>query len=339
MRTALIMSAITGNPVRCTGIKDDHAKPRPGLGPAGRTQFVAVSQITGGDCEAPAGAHEADLTPRRPQEGAYQFDVAHEESMCAPLTTVLETLILPLSGCRGNSSVLLRGATHMMGAMTSDELARVYIPMLGNLGLHLQFTEIIPGFFPQGHGEAELLVAPAGPLNPMKAEHSFQPKKIGVDVVIAGLPVHLAEQALEGVTDRLGLFGLKPETSLRRARGSTGMSVLVWADSGRARAGFTSLGKPGGRPESLATEAAEAMLTFLGSGAGVPAEMAAVILPVLACGRGTSHISVDRLSQELRAAARVIDVFWPDTVRIDSPSFGGPSQVRVLGRDWGHLMG
>lgn len=337
MRTALTMAALSGRSVSLNGLKDDRARPRPGLGPAGRTLLVAMGIITGGGCRAHTGDLEASFTPGLIRPGSYQFDVAHEEQLCSPLSTVIAPLILPLAACRQASSVLVSGATHMLGAATTDEMTRVVLPAFGHLGISARLSEIAPGFFPQGGGEAELTVEPAGILEPLKAEHSFQPHQIGAEVVISGLPGHLADQALEGVVDRLGLFGLRPETSIRQARGSTGMALLVWASSGRSWAGFSALGRPGGRPESLAIEAAEAMLGFLNSGAGMQAEVAAHLLPALACAHGTSHISVDRLTPRVKAAARVIEAFWPDTIRIDTPAQGGPSHIRVMGRRWGRL--
>lgn len=337
MRTALTMAALSGRAVKLAGIKDDRARPRPGLGPAGRTLLVALGIITGGGCQARGGDLEATFTPGLVRPGSYQFDVAREEPLCSPLSTVITPLILPLATCRESSSVLVSGATHMLGAPTTDELTRVILPLLRRLGVPVRLSEIAPGFFPQGGGEAELTVEPAGILESLKAEHSFQPHRIGAEVVISGLPRHLADQVLDGVVDRLGLFGLKPETSTRRAHGSTGMALLVWASSGRSWAGFSALGRPGGRPESLAIDASEAMLTFLNSGAGMQAEVAAQVLPTLACAQGISHISVDRLTPGLKATARVIETFWPDTVRIDTPLQGGPSQIRVMGRRWGRL--
>lgn len=326
------MATLTRHPIRLSGLKDDRARPRPGLGPAGRTLLLAMSRITGGVCEAMPDDLEADLLPGSLRSGDYEFDVAHEVSLCSPAATVIEPLILPLSMCHEPSSVLVRGATHMLGAPTGDEFSRVIIPMLNSLGLRVSYSEIAPGFFPRGRGESELRVEPAGLIQPLKAEHSFQPHKIGVEVVISGLPLHLAEQAAAGAQDRLGLYGLKPEVNIRRAQGGPGMALLIWASSGRAWAGYSALGRQGGRPDSMALEAVEAMLAFLSSGAGIPAELAAFILPTLACARGVSHISVDRVHPGLKAAARVIEAFWPDTVAIDTPAQGGPSQVRVRGR-------
>jgi len=78
----------------------------------------------------------------------------------------------------------------------------------------------------------------------------------------------------------------------------------------------------------------EALMTFLNSGAGLPAFLAAVLMPALACASGESRLSVDRVTPGLKAACRVVEAFWPGTIRLREDPRGGPAELKVLGQAW-----
>jgi RNA 3'-terminal phosphate cyclase len=138
---------------------------------------------------------------------------------------------------------------------------------------------------------------------------------------------------------RLELHGLKPLSRLRKARGGVGMALLVWAQAkGGLRVGFNALGRRGGRPEALATQAVEDLMAFLKSGAGLPANLAAQLLAVLACARGQSRLSVETVSRELKGAIKGVEALWPGTVRLHENPQGGPALLRIMGRDLGRVV-
>lgn len=223
-----------------------------------------------------------------------------------------------------------------MGGASSDEIRQVLVPDWRLLGLEVDYTEVTPGFYPEGGGEAEARVGPSQALHPLVADVAFTPLHVGLEVLTSGLPVHLAEQALEGAIARLELHGLKPQTRLRQARGGLGLALLVWAEDWQGlRVGFSALGRRGGRPEALATQAVEDLAAFLNSGAGMPASLAAQLLGPMACARGQSHFSVEAATRELKAAIRGVEAIWPGTARLFEDNKGGPAQVRVMGRDLG----
>ena len=335
LRTVLGLAALAGRPLLCRGLVDDNPRPRPGLGPGGLTTAAAVSQVCGGRLEAALGLEELSLQPGRPAYGDYQFDVARQARSSAPVSWVLEALLPLLAVAGGPSSLYLAGGTHVLGGAISDEVSQVLVPDWRLLGLEVSYTEVSPGFHPEGGGEAEALVEPCQGLGSLEAEKPFAPDRMGLEVVSSGLPVHLAEQALDGALARLELHGFKPRTRLRRARGGVGMALLVWAGAGPLRVGFSALGRRGGRPEALATEAVEELMAFLKSGAGLPAGLAARLLGLLACARGLSKLSVDMMSRELKAAVRAVEAVWPGTVRVFEDPKGGPAILRVMGRDFG----
>lgn len=340
MRTALAMSVITGRPVHLSGLVDDRLQPRPGLGPGGTAVASALSRICNGQFNLLDEGRSLDFTPGQLQNAEYAFDVAKNRPSAFPLTLVALALLVPLARCGGEAQVFLAGATHVQEGPSSEELRLALFPMLADVGLTSRYIEIAPGFFPDGRGEAELNVRPAGVLDSLQAEDAFTPRQCGVTVLVSGLPVYLAEQALEGAVERLTLKGLSPKTDVRRARGGKGMAVTVWARGAHlVRTAFTTYGKQGGRPESLAVEAAEQLGTFMHSGAGLPASLAPHLLLPLACAQGVSRFTVTGNTGSLKATARVINAFWPGTMVIEHAKHTDLAGVRIVGRDWGKLAG
>ena len=119
--------------------------------------------------------------------------------------------------------------------------------------------------------------------------------------------MHLAEQALNGAKERLALHHLRAGGTIRRATAGKGISVLIWGQWGGFKVGFCALGGWGVRPESVSNAATEELVDFLKSRAGVPANLAAWLLPALCLSRGQSLISVERTPPELKAITKVID--------------------------------
>lgn len=339
LRTALAMAAVSGRRLVCRGLVDDNPRPRPGIGPGGLSAVAATAVITGGSFRAALGQPDLDIHPAQIRPGEYAFDVAHQRANAAPLAWLLEPLLPPLALAGQESSLFLAGGTHVLGGATSELVGRVLAPNLGLMGLELEYVEIAPGFYPAGGGEAEARIEPAASLRALQAEGPFAPVRVGVDLVSTGLPVHLAEQALAAAQDRLALHELKAETRLRRARGGTGLALMVWAEDAQGlRVGFSAIGHRGGRPEGLAIEAVEALIAFLHSQAGLPAGLAAFLLAAMACARGVSRLTVPGLGRDLRAAAAVVEAFWPETVQLFEDARGGPAMLRVVGRDFGRAV-
>ena len=332
LRTALVLAALSRRAVRLGGLVSEAPRPRPGLGAGNFTAAAAAAAVTAGSFELGREGSELLFVPGRPAAGDYSFDVARERPSPAPLSLVLEVVAPILAAAGGSSQVILSGGTHVPGGFTSDEVRRVLVPTWGGLGLPLEFMEISPGFLPGGAGEAELRVSSSSGMRSLKGDDPFQPLELGIEVVISGLPLHLAEQALEGAQARLNLHRLKASGRIRRARGSAGMSLLIWARGRYYRVGFAALGRRGGRPEALANNACEALVGFLHSGAGLPAQLAAALLASLVCAAGVSRLTVDRSTPALKAAVQAADAFFPGAVLMNQPRQDAPLELRISGR-------
>ncbi len=338
LRLGLALSLLSGRPVRFAGLVDDQPRPTGGLGPGGLGAARAAAIVSQGAFQGGLGEGELEFSPGLTQAGDYSFDLARDKPSPAPFSLLLETLLLPLSAAGGQSSLVLRGGSHVPGGPTSDELSKVLAPNWQAMGLNLTYTEISPGFFPHGGGEAEARIQPPGALKRLKAERAFEPRRVGVEVVNSGLPVHLAEQALSAALERLEMHGLAARGEIRRPLGGKGQALLIWAGDGSLRVGFTALGRRGQRPDAVALEGVEALLGFLRHGAYLPPGLAARLLLTMACAQGASGFTISSATRGFKAAATTINAFWPGTVRWDDSKRNQPVVVSVEGRDWGRAV-
>lgn len=335
LRTAVTLSVLTGRPIEYEGAVDEGAKPKPGMGPGTVTAVKAAAAISGAGYEARMGQTGGHLKPREPRAGDYVFDVATQRKSAAAISPIMLCLLPILATTPGESSLVVTGGTHIHGAPTSDEMRYVLMPTLRALGLPVFYSEIVPGFLPIGGGEGELQIKGPASFMGIHAEKPFRPQNLNLEVVSSGLPVHLAEMALQGAQDRLAVKGIKAEGNIRRARGGHGLSVLAWSDGNGYRVGYSALGHRGGRPEAVAIQAVEGLMAFFQSGAGMPTRQAADLLVPLACAQGISRIRLANISQPIKATAKVIEQFWPGTVQITDRHYDKPAELRILGRDFG----
>jgi RNA 3'-terminal phosphate cyclase (ATP) len=336
-KAGLALAALAGRTVMFTGLVDDNPRPSSGLGPGGITAAAGAAAVTSGHFEGGVGKPELFFQPgglTRPLAGDYQFDVARQHKSAAALGNILEVLAPSLGATGADSTLTIMGGSHVMGGLTSDELSHVITPNWRALGMDIQYSEVSPGFFPRAKGEATVTFGPGRSLSSLQAEGPFKPAEVGVEVLTSGLPLHLAEQALDGAIGRLEVHGIKAEGRMRKARGGTGLAMLVWASgtgSDAYRVGFAALGQRGGRPISVATTAAEALVSFLHSGAGMPAHVATAMLPALTAATGVSRLTVDHPSQALTAAAKAIDAILPGSIRLDQRRPQAPVEIRITG--------
>jgi RNA 3'-terminal phosphate cyclase len=82
----------------------------------------------------------------------------------------------------------------------------------------------------------------------------------------------------------------------------------------------------------VATEAVDELVSFLHSGAGLPAELVAALVVPMLCATGVSRLSVDRVSASLRAALEAAEAFFPGAVRLDGGRRGEPVELRLQGQ-------
>jgi RNA 3'-terminal phosphate cyclase len=313
LRVALALSLAHGRDITFQGLKDDTPHPRSGLGAASLNLLASLARLSQGAFTGVAGEEGGAFTPGRLRGGQYNISLSALRFSEAPLSWLLEAAALSCLHLEEDFCLLASGGgTHVFGGPTTEEVVHLILPLWARAGLTASYSEIAPGFHPNASGEAEIIIAPGRNLAPLELTGSFTPQTLGIEAVSAGLPPYLMENALEAVEERLLRHGLPaPLTRLRRPLAGHGQSLLLWADNGQWRVGFSVTGRKGAPLSVLAVQTVEDMRDFLRSGASLPARQALWCIPLLSLAGGISRIAVDRDEQSLRAAVQVLNRFRP----------------------------
>lgn len=337
LRTALSLSLILGRPFRMSNIRK--SRKNPGLRPQHLTAVRAAALMSGasvkGDSE---GSQELSFEPGEVKPGNYLFDIGTAGS-----TSLLAQTLLPplaLSGATGpsmnESTLTLKGGTHVPWSPPFEYLREVFLPLLGRLGLQISASLESCGFYPKGGGKVRFAIKPAAGVRP--GEFTRRGKILSIKGVsaVANLPLSIAERQRKSVLEGLqGLEEMKdvPVDIEPREVPAFGQGTFVFlaAASEGSLAGFSSLGARGKRSEAVGQEAAQEFLQYYRSGACLEPHMADQIVLYLSLAGGPSAFTTSAITAHLRTNLWVIEKFVPIRYSLEplgrvtiEPTRGGP---------------
>ncbi|HOT92103.1 MAG TPA: RNA 3'-terminal phosphate cyclase [Anaerolineae bacterium] len=303
LRSALTLAALTGDAVRLENIRAHRAKP--GLRPQHLTAVRAAAVI----CNAAVEGAERDsqtltFTPQTPpQAGAYVFDVsdAAEGGSAGATTLVLQTVLLPLALADGPSRLILRGGTVVPMSPPTPYLEQVYLPMLFEMGVRVQLTHRVWGFYPQGGGELEVEIAGRATLRPLDLTERGAPERVTGIAFAARLPSHIPQRMSDrarAVLTQAGLprVGVEPQ---HVTSPGVGAGLFLLAQYAHSRAGFIALGRQGLPSERVAEMACRELLEHHRSGAPVDPHLGDQLVLPFVLAEGVSRAAVSRVTQHL----------------------------------------
>lgn len=333
VRTALALATLTGQRVRLYNIRG--RRKNPGLAPQHLAGVKALARI----CQAQvrgAALHSGVLVfePQAPpQAGEYVFDVAEaaKGGSAGAVTLLLQTVWWPLALAGGPSTLTLRGGTHVAWSPPFHYLAKVFAPLVAELGwpAHLELNRW--GFYPVGNGEIQVRIQPVLNPQPLVITTNAALGRIQGVAVAAELTAAIAQRLAGRATNGLKAAGLQAQIqSVRERAASPGAGVWLWASDANsiARAGFGALGSKGKPSELVADEAVAALVAHHRTGAAIDPHLADQLLLPLALTPGVSTFTTSALTQHLLTNAEIIQLFLPVEIEITG-ELEGVGQVRV----------
>lgn len=338
VRTALTLSALTGQPVRLHSIRAKRSNP--GLAPQHLTGVLALAQI----CNA--GVHGATLKSTslefhpqsRPLAGSYLFDVtkAAPGGSAGSVTLILQTLLLPLALADGPSTLTLQGGTHAPWSPPFHYLAHVFLPTVARMGLHASIRLDAWGFYPAGGGQISAEISPIDSLSPLSLIERGALKRVWGEGVAANLPAHIPQRIVSRARNVLAEAGLRfgdPRkgaeiTPLRERGAGPGAGLFLIAEYEHALAGFSSIGEKGKPSEQVAEEASLDLIAHYRDGAPLDMHLADQLLLPMAFARGRSELRTCRVTQHTLTNAHIIQQFLPVKLEIEGEE-GEPGRVVV----------
>jgi len=315
LRTALSLSALTGQPMRLENIRANRRNP--GLAAQHLTAVRAAAAICAAKVDGDAlGSQVLRFVPTGAVEaGDYAFDVAaaREGGSAGAATLVLQTVLLPLALADGTSTVQVRGGTHMRWSPSFDYADEVWLPALRRAGVSADLALRAWGWFPVGEGELTATIrgiGAGGRLCGTRFDERGALSRIAGRGVAANLPAHIPQRMVDRAGTLLADLGVPVQLQALRVRAaSAGAGLFLQAHYDAAVTGFEAHGERGKPAEAVAEEAVEVLLAHHRSGAALDRHLADQLLLPLALAAGPSRFTTPAASRHLMTNAWVIERF------------------------------
>jgi len=338
LRTALSLSLVRGQAFRLVNIRT--GRRNPGLLPQHLAALRAAATIGGAIISGDRlGSIEIGFAPTRlPRPGDYAFDVEETVSRgsAGSVTLILQTLLIPLAFADGDSTLTLRGGTHVEWSPPFDHLANSYLPALRLMGIRVEAELERWGWYPVGGGEVACRIC-GGAANDaaswpkaIELRQRGPLRRIAGRAVAASLPAHIPQRMAERASAVLGDLGVPVDIDARQVTAAcAGAGIFLVAEYQELMASFGALGRLGKPSETVADEAATALRAHHASNAAVELHLADQLLMPLALATGASAFTVARPTGHLVTNARIIAEFGVADIVIEP---GQPNEVRVQPR-------
>ena len=318
LRTALSLSTITQRPFEIYNIRAN--RKTPGLS----HQHLQAVNATARICNAKVSGNylrSTDITfyPSKVQYGNYRFDIGTAGSV----SLVLQTIFYPLSLAGEKSTITITGGTHVTHSPCIDYLACQWSYFLKQMGFDAKIQTVRSGFYPRGGGEVFVEIYPANPQRPLQIKDRGRLIKTTVISTVSNLDVIIAQRQQLQATKRLLEKGIPHEIFLeeRPALGK-GTWLLIVGTFEHSQCCYFSLGAIGKRAETVADDACNEFLSFLGTKGVIDEHLADQIVIPLALTKGTSHFITPKITQHLLTNIEIVKLFLPVSIDISGTPDG-----------------
>jgi RNA 3'-terminal phosphate cyclase (ATP) len=305
VRTALSLSAVTGEPFRMRHVR--RARANPGL----QAQHCAAIETVAAVCNAETDGVEVGsesftfepggLEAEDDEEQVVGGSVSVEVGTAGSVPLVFDALLPVAVSLDEPFTARLEGGTDAKWAPPFDYFRRVKLPLLAKHGLDAEATLDRRGFYPRGGGEATLRIRPSTLDALDVTERGDRESLVAYSVADEG------SRDDEEAERQLGHVPEAAERNVEYAEADcSGSALVLAAEYENSRAGFGELGEMGVDPETVGKNAAERFKAFEAGDAAVDEHLADQLLPFLALAGGevrvpevTSHVEtcVDLLAE------------------------------------------
>lgn len=311
VRTALAMSALTGQPVRIFNVRG--GLPKPGVGPVDIALAQALGSATGALIEGSLGDSDLSFRPRTalsPVRDRIDLNRIAKGASPGSATLVLQSLLAPLSRAGGVSRVSVRGGTHIPLSPTYDYFRLVTIPCMESVGIGC-VTTIDTASYGRGAGEIAAEIEPSG-VEPASLSDRGRLLSLRATVVTSELPEAVGMRGVRRLENWFRRDGLECAVEFLKVRApSPGAAVTIGAEFERGFGGGQALGERGRSMEQVVDEAYSQFIDWLNSDTGVDPFVADQLVVPCALAQGTSAFTTSRITPTLVSTIWVVKQFMP----------------------------
>ncbi len=308
IRTALALSAITGEPVKIVNIRAK--RDPPGLKEQHLNAIKAMQKLTDAEVSgASVGSKEIVFVPGEICGGNISLSI----STAGSVGLILQPLLI--AGLFAKKEVIIKikgGGTWVKWAPPLKYIDRVLTRFLSRFGYHVEINEEVPGFYPAGGAKASIIIKPRK-LSRITALQFGE--LVGVEIFADGSEELSKRKVLERMvsTARLSIYnhlGISPKVQKRYYKTqSVGCGILVVNVGEEGIHGNSALCRLGVRAEDVAREALE-----FSYNRALDKHLGDQIVPFLALFGG--EVTVEEITQHLKTNVWVCNQFLPESVKL-----------------------
>lgn len=305
LRTALTLSAITGQPFHIRDIRAN--RPKPGL----MRQHLAAVQATVMICDAHTegaslGSQTLTFTPGKMKGGDYQLAIGTAGSC----TLVLQTLLPALLTADSPSTIALSGGTHNPMAPPAQFLQRAYNRVLKRMGADIDIELHRFGFYPAGGGEISATVRPCPQLIPVNLYTRGEPIAAYAESFVANVPASVAKRELGCIGAGMNWDTAQLQSHVLPADQGPGNALLLTLEYEHITEVFCAFGEKSVRAEDIAKRVVREARDYMASSGAVGEHLADQLMVPLALA-GAGSFTTHRVSEHAKTNAAVIEQFLP----------------------------
>jgi RNA 3'-terminal phosphate cyclase (ATP) len=326
LRTALSLSCLLNKPFRIINIRKNRRKP--GLMPQHLMAVRASAEISGAKVRGDTiESTELIFEPSEIRPGDYYFDIGTAGST----SLLLQAILPPLVFSHSESSVILRGGTHVPFSPPYEYISEIFIPALEKLGIRLECRIKRYGFYPKGGGEVHVRIMPANSVRGVELDERGKNLSVRGISAVANLPPGIAERQKKAALALLLASGVEGEIEVLRVPSfGKGTFIFLEARAGTCGAGFSSLGALGKKAETVGEEAAREFLDHVTTSACLDPHLADQILLYLAVAEGRTSFTTSRITQHLLTNIKIVEDFLGPACSVDG-GMGEKGLVSIKG--------
>ncbi len=329
LRTCLVMSALTQQPVRIKNIRG--GTKWPGIDIEDLTLLNVLEGMSKADT---VGAHLGSetltfLPSTRPTGFKGEIGAAKSESGRGSNVQVILGSLLPALARSGvYSSLIAKGETYGSHSVSYDYFANVTLFALRKAGLHAFPELLVAGFGRESAGVVALDVEPSA-LTGIEWSDRGSLRSVNAVVSTCGMPESIGERIVSHLELLARNSGLEMEAEHVEVSGkSPGAFVTTWATYERGIGGGTAMGARGLRGETLGQIAFNELLDWMSSSATIDPFLADQLLLPLVLAETPSAFTVPRLTKRFLTTVWVIKQFTPIHITVRGTE-NAPGAVRI----------
>ncbi len=329
VRTATIMSALTGQPFQLKGVRG--ALQKKGLNSVDMCLIHVLTKATKAVHDAAFGLSEFKFSPTKPIGFVKErIDLSSFSKSAIPgsATLVLQSLMVPLCRSGAISQVVCKGGTHVHYAPSFDYFRLVALPAFAAAGVFALPTIETASYSPKSVGEVSLEIEPSE-LNGFDFRKRGKQLSLRAVIATSELPESVGLRGIRAIQQKCSEQSMTVKVDFVKYRSSSpGACVSFGGVFENGFGGSQAIGERGLPIEEVVENALSSFVHWLNSESGVDEFLADQLLLPAVLAREESYFTCSKVTPTLTTTAWVIKQFMPARITIIGQE-GEPGTVQI----------